>query len=485
MSGGSGGRPSPRPSPAPDARPGPLWAIAIGIMLVPLNSTMIAVALPTLVADFDSDIASVSWLVISYLIAMAALQPLAGKLGDRYGRRLLVVGGLLWFAAASVAAATASSLGALIFWRLQQAIAGALMFPNGIALVREIAPADRLGSRVGTVTASLPLGAAAGPPLGGLLLAAWGWHAIFLVNLPLALLPLALAWRSIPASVPAALRHRVRFDYLGAVTLTAALAALTWLLSGDAGSAVALGLTAVVVLALVFVRHELRHPDPIVEPRLFARPAFAAATGAIALSNMAMYVTVLTIPILLSREQGWSDAGIGAVLGAMFVTSFLLAPAGGAITDRFGRRLPALIGLSLLAIGLVPLAIAPEEIGAAPLVVLLVVAGSGWGLGFSGPPLQVAALEAVDVSSAGVASGVYSTSRYLGSIVGTSLLAGPLAPGPGLSGFDTVFAVMVCAAVLAALLTVLLPGRSRGDPGIGKEAIGKPAPASGRPLPQR
>lgn len=163
--------------------------VVLGSVLVPLNSTMIAVALPRLISDFHSSLSSTGWLVTGYLIAMASLQPVAGRLGDRLGRRPLVLGGLAWFAAASLAAGLAPDLELLILFRIQQGVAGALVFPNAMALLREFAPPGKLAGRLGLVGAALPLAAAAGPLVGGLLLTLGGWRAIFFLNLPLLVVP--------------------------------------------------------------------------------------------------------------------------------------------------------------------------------------------------------------------------------------------------------------------------------------------------------
>ncbi len=149
-----------------------LLTAALAVMLVPLNSTMIAVAIPDIARDFGGDAGSATWLVSGYLIAMASLQPLAGKLGDRFGRRPLILGGLAWFAAASLGAALAPSLPVLIAFRLQQAVAGALAFPNALAVVREVLPEERRGAAFGTLGSAIALAAAAGPPLGGALVTA-------------------------------------------------------------------------------------------------------------------------------------------------------------------------------------------------------------------------------------------------------------------------------------------------------------------------
>ena len=438
-----------------------LLTVVLGTMLVPLNSTMLAVALPRVIRDFHASISSAGWLVTGYLIAMASLQPVAGRLGDRIGRRPLVLGGLALFAAASLAAALAPNLQLLILFRIQQAVAGALVFPNGIALLREFAPPGKLAGRLGLVGATLPLAAAAGPLVGGALLALGGWRAIFLLNLPLLVVPLVLGWRVIPE------RQREsaveRFDAAGAVLLSALLVAGAWVLIqglGDARGIVALAVAC--GAAPLLLVQELKHPQPLLQPRLFARAPFLAANGGVALSNLAMYVTLFALPILLSRRGDWTSSGIGLALAALSLATFLFSPLGGRLAERLGARVPGVVGLALLTASLVPLALAPATISRPALVATLISAGIG--LGLSSAPLQAAALESVDATRAGVASGIFSTSRYLGSITGTALLAGPLAPSTrGFGGFGTLFAALVAAAAGSALLSLALPSRGRRE----------------------
>ena len=160
-----------------------LLTVALGGVLAPLNSTMIAVALPGLMDAFGIQLASAGWLVTAYLIAMASLQPIAGKLGDRLVRRLLILGGLVCFGLASIGAATAFSFLTLLFFRVLQAISGALVLPNGMALLRETVPGNRRASRFGLIGSAMALSAAAGPSLGGFLIEMGDWRAIFYVNL--------------------------------------------------------------------------------------------------------------------------------------------------------------------------------------------------------------------------------------------------------------------------------------------------------------
>jgi len=426
--------------------------VALTTMLAPLNSTMIAVALPHVVAEFGADVTSVGWLVTSYLIAMAALQPVAGKLGDRLGRRRLILGGVAWFGVVSLGAATAPSLSALLFFRVQQAIAGAIALPNGAALLREVVPVERRGGRFGLVGAAVALAAAAGPPLGGLLVGIAGWRSIFYVNLLFILPTLAFGWRWIPVGPRRRIDHP--FDLAGAVLLSAGLMGITGLLTHGPKSHPVLApmlAVALAILAAIFVRRELRHPDPVLQPRFFGRRVFAAANAAIALSNLAMYSTLLAIPILLVRRTGWTSVEVGLVLGVMSVGMVVFSPIGGRLADRLGRRGPTLAGLSLLALGLVPLALRGGGITTQALLSGLGLMGAGLGLSSAG--LQTAAIEAVGSREAGVASGVFSTSRYLGSIVGSSVLAGFLGPpSDDITGFAAVFLMAVAAAFLSVLV---------------------------------
>jgi len=433
-------------------------AIALGTMLAPLNSTMIAVALPRIIQDFHVRVSTAGWLVTTYLIAMASLQPVAGKLGDRLGRRRLILGGLIYFGIASLGATLATSLPLLFFFRVQQAIAGAIALPNGTALVRDVVPLERRARSFGMIGGATAFAAALGPPIGGVLVQTLGWRSIFFVNVPLVLAAVLLGWRAIPR-VRAARGNRP-FDVVGACLLSAVLIGLTVLLtlSKRAESALlpALGALALAALAVVFIRYELRHADPVLQPRFFRIRSFAAANGAIALSNLAMYSTLLTVPILLSRRGGWSSAKIGAVLVMLSGAMVVCSPLGGRLADRVGRRRPTVIGLALLTLGVLPLALAGNQIAIPLLLASLGVAGIGIGLSSAG--MQTAAIEAVGPREAGVASGVFSTSRYFGSIVGSVILAGLLGASGG-SGFTAVFIMIAVAALLSALVALALRDR--------------------------
>src|ERR687894_3304924 len=190
-----------------------LLPVALGTMLAPLNSTMIAVALPELLGDFERSLAWGSWIVTSYLVAMAAVQPLGGSLGDRYGRRRLFLIGLTLFLAATVVAALSWSIEVLIAARTVQAIAGAMAIPNGTALVRSPLVPERQGRAFGIVASAIALAAGLGPPLRRAFTAALGWRWIFAANILLIAPPLILGLR-LPAVSSAT--STGRFDLRGA-----------------------------------------------------------------------------------------------------------------------------------------------------------------------------------------------------------------------------------------------------------------------------
>jgi EmrB/QacA subfamily drug resistance transporter len=420
---------------------------------------MIAVALPDIVDDFDTTIGTVGWLVTSYLLALAVVQPVAGKLGDRHGRRGFVIGGLAVFGLASLGAALAPSLAFLIGFRVLQAVSGAVVFPNGAGLIRELVPADRRGGAFGIVGGSIALAAGLGPLIGGVLVGAGGWRAIFFVNVPFVAAALLIAWRSVPRRRPGVV-PTTAFDWLGAALLAAVLigSALLVIEGRHAPVAFVPGIPLLVVLGFVLIKWELRHPDPVFQPRFFAIRPFAAANAGISSSNLAFYTVLLATPILLTRHLDWSSLQVGLALAMLSAPMVVFSPIGGRLADSYGRRMPSVAGCVVLTLGLLPLAVVP---GLSPYALLPCLALMGAGVGLSTAGLQASAIEALEPSQAGVAAGLFSTSRYIGSFAGSIALARLLDEGHGLAGFHAVFLIAFAGGVVSVLVTMALPVRSR------------------------
>lgn len=428
-----------------------LPAIAIGTTLAPLNSTMIAVALPDIQQALAVSVTATAALVTLYLVAMAVGQPIGGRLGDLYGRRRVYLGGLIWFGIASAGCAFAPSLPILILFRTMQALSGALTFPNGAAMIREAVPEERRGSAFGVVGMAAGLAAASGPPLGGVLVSTFGWPSIFWMNVPVVAAALLLGWQSLPRSVVSR-RERPPFDIAGSVLFAAALGAVilipTLTRAGQPVLAAVAGLVGV-LLGVAFVRWELRAPSPVVDVRLFARPHFAAACASIGLSNLVMYTVLLALPLYLADVRGYGVETAGLVLAALSAFAALWGPIGGRWTDQRGRWLPAVMGAAILLLGIAGLTVAVRQPDLAPMVIAL--AAMGLGLGVAGAPVQTAAVESVPHAQTGAAAGIFSTSRYLGSVIGSTVLALLFVqhPQPGMAGpFVALFAGLTIVALL-------------------------------------
>ena len=433
---------------------------ALGTMLAPLNSTMIAVALPDISRALGVGPGEAGWLVTSYLIAMAVTQPIAGSLGDLFGRRRIFLGALGGFALASIGAALASNLPALVAFRTGQAIAGAMAIPNGMALIREWIPGERLGTAFGGVGAAVALAAGVGLPLGGLLVEFAGWRAIFWVNIPLIVVVLPFAWSAFPDRRPGISRQgrmalsAQRFDFARAVLLAGALTALalaaSTLRNGDAAVAIGLG-TAAIALGALLVRNERRVQQPIVGSGL------GAASLTIALGNLALYSLLLVMPQFLTSIQRWSSAEAGLVLAALSMPLIALSPVGGHLADRWGRRRLAFVGGALVAGGLAPFLGLDASWSVGLTGTLLALIGSG--LALQTPAIQAAAVEAMPESQAGQASGVFSASRYFGGIAGSVAVAAALGSNQAATALSDrrLFAlfVMIEAAAIGALISSL------------------------------
>ena len=431
-------------------------AVALGNLLVPLNSTMIVVALPLIGRDLGADRVTLAWLVTSYLIAMASLQPIAGRLGDRFGRRRFMLGALIYFIVASIGAALAPNLVVLVAFRLQQAIAAASVVPNSLALLRGRSVDGRAGTYFGISGATTSIGAAVGPLLGGLL-SAIDWRLIFLVNLPLAGLALAVAWRSLPAGEPP--RRTAHPDVAGAVALGVLLSLAAWTLTeaGTSAAAATIALLAVVVVgAVAFVRYESRHADPALPPFLFKIRAFTTANLTIALSNLALYGTFLAVPVILAGSGPDATIRGGIAISAQSIAMIVLSPVSGALVDRVGARWPTALGGALIALGLAILALSGHAADYGTMLVCLPITGAGVALTF--PATRISALDAVPGRYAALASGVTSSSRYFGGMVG-ALVAGLMLVDAPEAAAGRLFLILAGAGVLAAIAGSQLPPR--------------------------
>ncbi len=446
-----------------------MLGVAGGSILVPLNSTMLAVALPGVMDEFRLGAAAVSTLVTLYLGAVAVALPISGALGDRFGHRRVFLGGVVVFGLASLLAVGAGSFALLQASRVLQAISGAFVSTSSAALVRLAAPPRRRGEAFGTFDLLTSTSAAAGPFIGGVLVGAFGWRSLFVVAVPVALgaaLAVGLwlrpevdaggsdrtqgdvaARQSTPARRP--------LDVVGLAILAVWIIAILVALRGDAGLPGVIAAVAILPLAAVLVWFELGRPAPAVDPRLFQVPAFSAALGGIFGNTIVLHASFILVPMLVERLLDGSATTSGLVLLGISGVGALVAPFGGRASDRRGRRALVVTGSLIMTAGLAGLALPIGSGSNIAVGVLLAIVGLGMGL--SGSARQAAAFEAIQPERVGMAAGTYYTGRYMGGVVGASLAGAVLAGGITAGAVSLGFTVLIVVGLAVAAVSRWLP----------------------------
>lgn len=458
------------------ASPGALTLVVFASLcsvLAPLNSTMVAVALPEIRDDFGLSSGSVGWLVSAYLIAMAVAQPVAGRMGDQLGRGRVVRMGLLAFVAASVASSVAPSFTLLVLSRVLQALFGAGLIPNAMALIRERAAAGELGRLNGYNAAAIAAAAGLGPLLGAMALAAGSWRFVFPISVPFALGALVLLPR---LGLSGGSRASSDTDWIGTVEYAALLIAITWLLGSEnaiRGPWPRVAAWGLFLAGLVgFAWSQRRAVAPVAAWGLLRHRSFGAACAQILLTNLAMYTTLLMVPFLVSDVLHGGARQSGLLLGGMALFMGLAAPPGGRLSDHHGRRVTALLGAMLVLASALLLAFALlEGVSFGELAAILALLGSG--VGVATGAANTAAIESVPAAQAGTAAGTSSMMRYVGSIVGAGVLAGMLNAAGGTRPDAQTFLMLdllITAIALAGIAAAALIHRFPDSPSLARGA---------------
>ncbi len=448
-----------------DASPGlVLIVVCAGVVLASLDLFIVNVALPDMAEDLGaSSLSDLSWVLNAYAIVYAALLLLFGRMAERRSRDLGFLLGVAVFTAASAACAAADSLGVLVACRVVQAAGAALLTPTSLSLILATAPPERRHGAVRAWTAIGGAAAALGPVVGGLLVAA-SWRWVFLVNVPVGLVALAVGWRRLPR-VPG---HDVpNPDALGALLATVGVGALTLgLVQGEhwgwssAATIAALG-TAVVALG-GFVVHMLHHRNPLIEPALFRPRNFRGASVAMVLFSMAFGAMLLSLVLWMQGAWGWSAlrTGLAIAPGPLMVPIFGLLVSGRLIA-RFGPGPVAGAGTTLFAAGLAWFAVA---IGPQPDYVRDVLGGmvaSGIGVGLTLPTLMATAAGSLPPQAFATGSAVVNTLRQVGLAVGVAVLVALLGATPDLAAFQLAWWVFAGVSGAAAVAALVLLGHRR------------------------
>jgi len=397
-------------------------AVAMGVFLATIDGSIVNVALPTLVRAFDTQFATVQWVVLGYLLTVTTLMLSVGRLGDMIGKKPLYASGFVIFTMGSVLCGLAPTIYGLIGFRVLQAVGAAMMMALGMAIVTEAFPPSERGKALGISGSMVSVGIVIGPVLGGILIGALSWHWIFFVNLPIGILGTWMVIRFVPAFKPAGGQ---RFDLLGALALFAGLMAFLMALTFGQERSFRdpriLALLAIFAGCLVlFVTVERRTPQPMVDLQLFRNKLFNVnlVTGFAAFISTSG--TVFLMPFYLENVLGYSPNSVGFLLAVVPITVGVTAPISGALSDRVGTRPITVIGLSAMLAAF--LAIRTLTLETTALGYMLRFLPLGIGIGIFQSPNNSAVMGAVPRARLGVASGLLSITRTLGQTTGIAVL---------------------------------------------------------------
>ncbi|SDX55636.1 DHA2 family efflux MFS transporter permease subunit [Paenibacillus sp. CF384] len=360
---------------------GPLMAIVVGMIMVILDSTVMNIALPTLMDDFKSSVNTMQWSITAYTLALSAVIPLAGWLTDRFGAKQIFLITIFLFAAGSLLCSFATTPEQLIAYRVIQGIGGGMVQPIGMAIIFKLAPPNKQGAVMGMLGIPMMLGPALGPVLGGYLLEYATWHWIFLINLPIGIIAILVGLKYLPRverkTVP-------ELDIWGMFLAPIAFATLSYAVSEggkDWGSTKTIvGLIVGFVALVLFIIVELRHKQPLLELRAFKSPDFTIGMVTSWLMFMALFGSFLFVPMYMQQVFHYEPLKTGFMILPQVAMTGLFMPIGGKLFDKFGARAVCVVGVAFVAAGMFYMSQIQADSGSGFVIIATMIMGVGMGL---------------------------------------------------------------------------------------------------------
>ena len=411
------------PNPSPNSKWWAMLGIGLGVLMFTIDSSIVNIALPTLVKTLNTSFATIQWVVLSYLLIVTALVLGAARLGDMLGKKRLYLIGLIIFTISSLLCGLAPSVYYLIGFRALQGLGAVFISALGAAIITEVFPSSERGRALGIIGAVVSLGIALGPTVGGLLIGISNWRMIFLVNIPIGIFASFIVARVVPSSARSGANQR--FDWLGTLVIIVALTCfglgMTEGQNRGFGSGIALTLLAVAAIALVcFLAIEARIEHPSLNLSIFRNLQFSLSLLMGVLVFIVITGIIFILPFFLELVLKYSTQQVGLLLAVSPVLGGIVAPFSGALSDRFGSRIISLFGLVLMIGGCLLLSTVDAQL--TQLGYIMRVALFGIGLGMFQSPNNSAIMGGVPRERLGIASGLLSLSRTLGQTAGVPLL---------------------------------------------------------------
>jgi len=398
-----------------------LLAVGIGTFMSALDGSVVNTILPVVRNTFHSPVATIEWVVTIYLLVVSGLMLTFGRLGDLRGNRPVYLSGFFIFVIGSALCGMAPTAGWLVAFRGLQALGGAMLFSNAPAILTKSFPAAQRGQALGMQATMTYLGLTVGPSLGGWLTHSLSWRAVFYINAPVGILAVLLSWIFIPGEHEP---RADRFDFAGALLFLGGLVSLLVALNKGQdwgwGSPVILGFMAIAVtLLVIFIWVERRVQAPMLDLSLFGSPVFSSATVSAVFNYVALYTVLFLLPFYLLQGRGLNPEQAGLILTAQPIVMAVAAPLSGTLSDRIGSRIPAMLGMLILAGGMILLSRSGRQTPLEAVAAGLAVCGLGTGIFVS--PNNSALMGAAPRQRQGIASGILATARNVGMVLGIGL----------------------------------------------------------------
>ncbi len=439
-----------------------LAILALAGLAYALQQTMVLPALPVLQRDLHTSTTWATWILTAFLLVSAVATPVLGKLGDQYGKERFLLLALVALFVGCLGAGFATNVPSLIAFRALQGFGGAV-FPLAFSIIYDEFPREKVGAGVGMISAILGVGGGLGLVLSGVLIDQLSWRWIFFVGAIGVAIAAVLTWRFVPESP---VKTPARLDLAGALLLSALLVALLLALTEGPEwgwlSARVLGLfAAFVAFGVVWVLTELRVRDPMIDMRMLVQPTVLFTNATAVFTGFAMYGAFVLLPNLMQSHEAYGFALSATATGVYLlpggVLGFVAGPAAGRLGDRYGSRLPLVLGMALAGVGIVLLALLHSR----PWHVSLGMVFIGLGVPFAFAAMAKLIIDAVRPTETGVATGMNTVMRTVGGVIGGQVVAAILAADtigrssvPAESAFVVALWISAAVAFLGAVLAL-------------------------------